>query len=251
MKEQLHTIPVNEAFDAGDECPFCYLQRQSEQRTIRYVAGPGASYMEPEVRLATDKAGFCREHMKKLYDYGNALGAALILQTHYARLLEQFSKDAADFTPPGKKNLLGKHKGGESSDLPQRIHQQSCSCYVCDKIDYNMERYYHTFCVLTKEAEFRTKVENSKGFCLRHFSELLTAAEEYLPNGQYEWFYDTVFPLMEQHLVRVKEDLDWLIAKYDYRNASLPWKNSQDALKRAMQKVEGLYPADPVYKVDK
>ena len=105
--------------------------------------------------------------------------------------------------------------------------------------------------MLTKEAEFRTKVESGKGFCLRHFGELLAAAEERLPNGQYEWFYTTVFPLMERQLVRVKEDLDWLIAKYDYRNASLPWKNSQDALKRAMQKVEGLYPADPAYQMEK
>lgn len=251
MKEQIHTIPVNEAFDSGDECPFCYLQRQVEQRTIRYVVGPGASYMEPEVRLATDKAGFCREHTKKLYDYGNTLGTALILQTHYARLLEQFQADAAKFAPPGKKNLLGVRRGGEASDLPQRLHDQARSCYICDKIDYNMERYYHTFCVLAKEPEFRAKVESSKGFCLRHFGELLAAAEERLPNGQYEWFYDTVFPLMEQHLVRVKEDLDWLIAKFDYRNASAPWKNSQDALKRAMQKVEGIYPADPPYKQDK
>ena len=251
MKEQIHTIPVNEAFDSGDECPFCYLQRQVEQRTIRYVVGPGASYMEPEVRLATDKSGFCREHTKKLYDYGNTLGAALILQTHYARLLEQFQADAAKFAPPGRKNLLGVRKGGEASDLPQRLHDQVCSCYICDKISYNMDRYYHTFCVLAKEPEFRSKVENSKGFCLRHFGELLAAAEERLPNGQYEWFYSTVFPLMEQHLVRVKEDLDWLIAKFDYRNASAPWKNSQDALKRAMQKLEGSYPADQPYKQDK
>ena len=251
MKEQIHTIPVNEAFDSGDECPFCYLQRQVEQRTIRYVVGPGASYMEPEVRLATDKAGFCREHTKKLYDYGNTLGAALILQTHYARLLEQFRSDAAQFAPPGKKNLLGVRKGGEASQLPQRLLDQACSCYICDKIDYNMERYYHTFCVLAKEPEFRAKVENSQGFCLRHFGELLSAAEERLPNSQYGWFYDTGFHLMETHLIRVKEDLDWLIAKFDYRNASAPWKNSQDALKRAMQKLEGIYPADPPYKQDK
>ena len=251
MKEQIHTIPVNEAFDSGDECPFCYLQRQVEQRTIRYVVGPGASYMEPEVRLATDKAGFCREHTKKLYDYGNTLGAALILQTHYARLLEQFRSDAAQFAPPGKKNLLGVRKGGEASQLPHRLHDQACSCYICDKIDYNMERYYHTFCVLAKEPEFRAKAENSQGFCLRHFGELLSAAEERLPNSQYNWFYDTVFHLMETHLIRVKEDLDWLIAKFDYRNASAPWKNSQDALKRAMQKLEGIYPADSPYKQDK
>jgi hypothetical protein len=53
---------------------------------------------------------------------------------------------------------------------------------------------------------------------------------------------------MEKNLVRVKEDLDWLIAKYDYRNAGADWKNSRDALQRAMQKLEGLYPADAPYK---
>ena len=66
MKEQIDTIPVNDAFAAEDECPFCWLERKAEQSTIRYVAGPGASYMEPDVRAATDKAGFCATHMEKL-----------------------------------------------------------------------------------------------------------------------------------------------------------------------------------------
>ena len=54
MKEHLQTIPINEAFDSGDECPFCWLERKAEQSAIRYVAGHGASYMEPDVRGATD-----------------------------------------------------------------------------------------------------------------------------------------------------------------------------------------------------
>ena len=54
MKETIYTIPLSEAFDSGDECPFCQLERAVEQRTIRYVLGPGASYMEPDVRAATD-----------------------------------------------------------------------------------------------------------------------------------------------------------------------------------------------------
>ena len=49
----------------------------------------------------------------------------------------------------------------------------------------------------------------------------------------------------------IKEDLDWFIAKHDYRNSSAPWKNSQDAVPRTMQKLEGLYPADPVYRHDR
>ena len=84
MKQQIDTIPVIESFDAGDECPFCYLERLTEQSAIRYTAGPGASYMEPDVREVTDKLGFCGRHMEKLFTYGNSLGNALMLQTYYA-----------------------------------------------------------------------------------------------------------------------------------------------------------------------
>ena len=34
MKEHIDTIPVNDAFNSGDECPFCYLERKAEQSTI-------------------------------------------------------------------------------------------------------------------------------------------------------------------------------------------------------------------------
>lgn len=249
MKERLHTIPVNEALESGDECPFCYLQRQAEKSALRYVAGPGASYMEPEVRAATDKTGFCPVHMKKLYDYGNTLGSALMLQTHYAGLLENFRQEMEHMEPPAKKPLFGKKKPPlEGEPLWQRLLRQSESCYICDKIDYNMERYYLTFLTLMKDQEFRQKVESSKGFCLRHFGELLRWAETQCPDGQRAWLHREVFRLMEENLVRVKEDLDWLIAKYDYRNASADWKNSRDALQRTMQKLEGLYPADAPYK---
>ena len=65
MKDQIDTIPVSEAFEADGECPFCYLERQAEQRAMRYTLGPGASYMEPDVRAVTDSRGFCRQHYKK------------------------------------------------------------------------------------------------------------------------------------------------------------------------------------------
>ena len=80
------------------------------------------------------------------------------------------------------------------------------------------------------------------------FAQMLEMAEDQLPGGQREWFYETIFPLMEQNLIRVKDDLDWLVAKYDYRNASKPWGNSRDALQRSMQKLQGIYPADAPYK---
>ena len=247
MKEHLHTIPVNEAFDSSDECPFCYLRRQSEQRTIRYVAGPSASYMEPEVRAVTDETGFCPDHLKKLYDYGNTLGNALMLQTYYARILKHLHAEIETFQRPEPKKLFSKPKE-TPIPLADFLQQEVDQCYICDQLAGSMDRYYRTFFALTKEPEFRAKVEKSKGFCLTHFGALLRYAQTHLPNSQRDWFYEEVFPLMENNLVRVKEDLDWLIGKYDYRNASAPWGNSRDALQRTMQKLGSIYAADKPYK---
>lgn len=250
MREQIHTIPVNEAFEAGDECPFCWLERKAEQSAIRYVAGPGASYMEPDVRDVTDKKGFCGHHMQKLYTYGNHLGSALMMQTHMTGLLMQLRTEIENFEEPEKRGLFGKKKAASGETMWQRLQKRVDSCYICDKVEYNMQRYFETFFMLVKEPEFRAKVEGSKGFCMRHFCRLLETAEEHLPNGQRQWFYSTVFSLMEENMHRVKEDLDWFVAKFDYRNASAPWKNSQDAVSRTMQKLEGLYPADKPYTKD-
>ena len=113
-----------------------------------------------------------------------------------------------------------------------------------------MDRYYLTFFHLIKDGDFRRAAEESKGFCMRHFSQLLQYAQKELPNAQHEWFYSTAFRLMEENLVRVKGDLDWFIAKFDYRNATADWKNSRDALSRTIQKLQSIYPADPPYKKD-
>ena len=249
MKEQIDTIPVNEAFETGDECPFCYLERQAEQRSVRYTLGPGASYMEPDVRAVTDRQGFCRQHYKKMYDYANSLGNALVMQTYYIGMRKELQNQIDSFKMPDKRSLFSKKQEG---DLPivQYLKQKNSSCYLCGKVDYNMRRYYATFFHLVKDSEFRAKVEKSKGFCLHHFQQLLENAQEKLPNGQIEWFYTTVLDLMTDNLARVQGDLDWFIDKFDYRNAGADWKNSKDAVSRSMQKLKGGYPADGPYKQD-
>lgn len=250
MREQIETIPVNEAFSAGDECPFCHLERMVEQRTIRYVLGNGASYMEPDVRAATDEAGFCREHYKKLYDYGNFLGNALMLQTYMAGLLLEFEEQEDKFRLPEKRSLFARKKETEEPALLRWAKEKDGSCYICDRMEENMRRYYATFFVLIKDPEFRQLVESGKGFCMHHFTQLMEQAQTQLPNAQREWFYDTVLKQMEDNLYRVKEDLDWFIKKKDFRYAAEDWKNSKDALPRGIQKMKGGYPADKPYKTD-
>ena len=249
MKEQLHTIPVIEAFESGDECPFCHLERQTEQRVIRYVVGPSASYMEVDVRMVTDKEGFCREHLKKMYDYGNALGNALILQTCLAGMLQQLEGQLENYELPEKKSLFRRKKAEEvPGELVPWLNEKLGSCFVCNQLQENMERYYATFFALLKDGEFRQKVEFSNGFCMHHFRELMSRTGDNLPNQQRQWFRERVLSVHWENMLRVKEDLDWLVKKYDYRYASADWKNSRDALRRAMQKYQGGYPADGPFK---
>ena len=87
MKEKLYTIM--DALKENDECPCCYLERKIEQDTISFVLG--SSYMEDDIRAATDQAGFCRYHTKKMYDYGNSLGNAWILKTRMEFVRKQLS----------------------------------------------------------------------------------------------------------------------------------------------------------------
>jgi hypothetical protein len=248
MKQQIHTMPVVEAFQSGDECPFCYLYRDADQRAIRFFAGPSASYMEPEIRKITTHTGFCEGHMKKLYDYGNRLGNALMVQSHYANILEELQSQLENYEIPKKRFFSPKKK--EETPFWQHLQERTARCAVCKQVEDSMDRHYQVFFSLLKEQEFCRILEDSKGFCIPHFARLLQMAEKHLPQRKADWFYPTVYRVMEQNLVRVKEDLDWFIQKHDYRFVSADWKNSQDSLQRAMQKINSGYPADPPYRKD-
>ncbi len=250
MKPQIHTSPVAEAFLSQDECPFCHLQRDTEQRAIRYFAGPSASYMEPGVRSITNEKGFCPDHIKKLYDYGNPLGSALMLQTYCEKVLLQLEDQMENYDIPLKKGLFQRKRPSNENPYPLQLQQQVRQCAICDQAEANMQRQFRVFFSLLKEEEFRQMVASSKGFCLGHFARLLQDAQDHLPAPQAKWFYDTVYAVMKDNLQRVKQDLDWFIAKYDYRNMNAPWGESKDALPRIMQKLASIYPTDAPYRKD-
>lgn len=250
MKEQLYTIPLNDAINAGDECPFCFIERAVEQDMLDYVLGSGSSYMESDMREITDKEGFCRTHFKKMFDYGNTLGNGWILKTHYRKMINEM-KAAAKATKPVKMSFMEKRsKTNEPKNaMVAWAKDTTCSCYICRQEKDTFDRYMDTFFVLYKKDEtFRDKVKNSKGFCITHFGDLCEASAEKLNEKEQKEFFDMVFPVMEQNMERLYEDVSWLIDKFDYRNKDADWKTSKDALQRGMQKLKGGYPADSPYK---
>lgn len=253
MKEQLYTIPLNDAINANDECPFCFIERNVEQDLLDFVLGSGSSYMESDVREATDKAGFCRNHFKKMFDYGNTLGNGWILKTHFLHMNKEMHDQFRSFTPQ-KTPLMGKLKknAAQRSSIGAWAKEQEKSCYICKRFEETYSRYLDTFFVMyKKDGEFRDKVKNGKGFCLPHFGDLCDAAETRLSEKEKAEFYPMLFTLMENNMKRLSDDVAWLVEKFDYRNQAADWKNSKDAVQRGMQKLAGGYPADDPYKMNK
>lgn len=250
MNEKLYTIPLNDAVNANDECPFCYIERNVEQDLLDYVLGGGSSYMEADTRELTDKYGFCREHICKMYNYGNTLGNAWILKTHYMRTIREM-KDKFKQYSPQKITLRDKFsKGAEiKNPIAAWTEKKDKSCYICAEFDKMYVRYLETFFYLYREdPEFRKKVDDGKGFCLHHFGQMCEHAELHLSDKEKADFYPRMFELMEKNMDRLFEDISWLIDKFSYENKDADWKNSKDAVGRGMQKLRGSYPADPPYK---
>lgn len=252
MKEQLYMIPLNDAVNANDECPFCYVERKIEQDLLDFVLGSGSSYMESDIREQTDRQGFCRAHFKKMFDYGNTLGNGWILKTHYKKMIAEFDKQTKSYTP-GKLSLKDKfRKDAVTNPVTAWVREKEGSCYICNYYKDHYDRYLDTFFVMyQKDEEFRRKIQTGKGFCLTHFGDLCEAGESKLSDKEKAPFYEMLCKLMHDNLTRLYEDVAWLIEKFDYLNKDADWKNSKDAVQRGMQKLKGGYPADPVHKMNK
>ncbi len=239
MKEKLHTIPVNEAFDNGGECPVCNMRKELETSAIDFTMGP--SYMEDDVRGETSKRGFCKEHIELLYKNQNRLGLALILKSHMDRVIKDVEKLTGNSTRIQAPSLFKKQSN--NSGLMSYIEGLDSSCYVCDMINSTFDRYISTiFYLYRQEDDFRQKFRKGKGFCSHHYGVLYKQAPMHLSGEQLKDFISELDSLYLDNMKRVRDDLDWFIDKFDYRYANEPWKNSKDALPRTINKINSITP---------
>ena len=239
MKEQLYTIPVNDAFAVDCECPVCSMYDSLEKDAIEFTMGP--SYMEDDIRMETNKIGFCTHHVKQLYKHQNRLGLALILHTHMQRTNRDL-EDLLSSDKPVKKGLFAK-KTENASPVTEYIENLNQSCYICNRIDRIFARYlatiYHCY---EHDEEFRRKFAASKGFCTKHFGMLYEGAPSSLSGKRLPEFIKTPNEVYLTNMKRVTDDLEWFTDKFDYRNEDKPWKNSKDALPRSMNKTNSILP---------
>ncbi len=239
MKEQLYTIPVNEVFESDCECPLCKMKEQLERNAIEYTLGP--SYMEDDNRAMTDEAGFCEKHIQMLYQEKNRLGLALILSTHMQKITKDL-KSLSSGSNPSSGSLFKKR---ESSSLGAYVDNLSHKCFICDRINDTFDRYVDTiFHLYKKDPAFSDKIKNSKGFCTYHFAMLYDKAPDFLSKDVLNNFLSDIKTVYFDNMTRMQEDIEWFINKFDYRYQNEPWKNSKDALPRAVLKTHSAITPD-------
>ncbi len=236
MDEQLYAIPVNDAFDAECECPVCVMYASLEKNAIEFTMGP--SYMEDDVRMETNKVGFCPNHVKMMYGEQNRLGLALMLHTHMQEVCKQTEK----LQKKGRSSGGGLFKkNSDGSPVSAYMRQLGKSCYICNRITGIFERYIDTiFYLFKKEESFRTKFNASKGFCTNHYAVLYDAAANYLSGKELDSFTKKLDELFLTNMERVRDDIEWYTDKFDYRNKDADWKNSKDAVPRTIRKLDSI-----------
>ena len=234
MAEKLYTIPVNDAFDEHSECPICSMYKKLEDDSIAFMMGP--SYMEDDIRMETDRIGFCKPHMLMLSKQENRLGLALILKTH----LDRQKKEALELAgkPVKASRLL---KKAEEPEIVKWSREKAASCYICNRINVMFPRYIDTTLRLyQKDSTFREKYADCNGFCQEHYGLLIAKGQEVLKDQDLQDFVSLTTKLYTDNLQRLSDDLDWFTDKFDYRYRDAPWKNSRDAIERAVTKTNGI-----------
>ena len=226
--EQIYTIPVNEAFEASAAdkscgCPFCALYNKLENDELELILG--ASMMEPDVRIQTNKEGFCKTHYDMMFTRKNRLGMALTLESHLAELTHDI-KDKA-LAKPGDPAM-------------KRIAALESTCYVCRRIEFNFAHMIETAVILwDTDEDFRPKLKAQPYFCLPHYRRFIDYASRRLGKKQYAEFEKEASAIENAYIEKLNGDISWFCKKFDYRYDEEPWYDSKDAVERAMKFIRG------------
>lgn len=230
MAEKIYTIPINEAFEnavSGEtcECPFCLLRDMLEKNELEIIMG--AAMMEPDIRIQTNKKGFCKHHFEKLFENGNRLGLALILESHLAEVESKIFDGGTLFDGKGEK---------EQSKLKTLDE----TCYICERMDDSFAKMLDNMVYLWEtDFEFREKFKNQKYFCLPHYRALLEYGRSKLSKKDFSEYFKTAREIEKAYISELGGDVTWFCKKFDYRYDNEPWYNAKDALPRALAFLSG------------
>lgn len=224
MRDDICTIPVSEVFEKNDGCPICRMRDTIEERMIDYILGD--AMMEPDVRIETNKVGFCEYHYGKMMSRRGRLQLALMLQTHINEINEGIFK----------KKLFN-----SDSKREQNAKKVSDSCFICSKIEWGMSRLIETvYRCYENERDFRDMFNNQSVFCLPHYERLLSGASKKNMRSYGGEFADNLNRIAGEYSKKLYADLSKYCTMYDYRSReNTDWGDSRDAVERTVAFLNG------------
>ena len=217
MRQDICSIPISEIFEPKNSCPFCKMRDMLEDRMATYITG--AAMMEPDVRIETNRQGFCKTHFEQILMRGSRLSVALILES----LLDEIDKELLDEKNPIKKQV-------KSADIREK------SCFVCDNIEKNMKHLcLSTINLWQKEEEFKELYKNQTHICVNHYNYIMKIANSEMPKKNFAIFAEISRNLCKNYMDTLKNDVTHFCRMFDYRNAGGDWGNSENAIERAIE----------------
>ncbi|MCI8623902.1 MAG: hypothetical protein HFG26_09605 [Provencibacterium sp.] len=205
MKDSIYTIPISEVFEPMQGCPICRMRDMLEERSIEYIMG--AAMMEPDVRVETNRTGFCEDHLRRMLPRKNRLSIGLMFQSH----LDYLRKDIVSASAPARGKDPRAEKAREAAE----------GCYVCDRIQKSMDRMLDTTLRMwEKEESFRQLFAKQELLCFPHYQKLLQAAQGKLGKKIYPAFSEAIGTLALKQLNALKTDIDSFCNLFDYRSPS-------------------------------
>ncbi len=225
MKKNILTIRVDDIFGQKCGCPICQTEKISEENACEYIAG--SAMMTPEIRIETNKLGFCAEHFDMLLKTSARLPLALILSTH----LDEIQNEAYGV----RTSSFGKNPKAERSAEFEK------TCYVCSRMDGDLDRFLHgMFKMYAEDESFRKLFSEQEYICFPHRNLLLNKAGKALKKDILKQFCAETERLSADKLIQIRKGLEELCSSFDYRNAGKPLsENAEFAPERAIEFITG------------
>lgn len=224
MREDICTIPISEAFEENDGCPVCRMYKTVEDRIVEYIMG--AAMMEPDIRIETNRLGFCEKHLRAMMKRRGRLQLALMLETHTDELYKELFKGV----------LSSRQKNAEKAKAKR------CSCFICEKIDWGFSRMTETiYRTYETDRDFRALFDGQDYFCMEHYAMLVSSASKKTMRRFYGEFTEVLEKKASDYLKSLSADLKKFCSMYDYRNsgADADWGNSKDSIERTVEFLTG------------
>ncbi len=226
MKETICTIPINDIFAETDGCPICRMKKLVEKQYVEYITG--AAMMAPNIRVITNEKGFCHHHYEMMLSSGPKLSNALLMQTRLEFI---------------KNNMLPKSDSQKPSKAQlDKIKEARQSCYVCDRIDYDINHLLQTVYVqFANDEKFRESLKKQEYLCLNHYELLHRGANSRngIKSKDMKAFCEITNALCKNYLDTLYNDVTHFTTMFDYRNAGGDWKNSKDSTERSVKFITG------------